>query len=78
MSELSQKLLYKKESIYRTSDSDKKEKIFDYAKGYMQFIDADENLNEASKAAGGNFSHEPSLGSYRNELNQFLCTTIAF
>ncbi|MBQ4324320.1 MAG: aminopeptidase [Clostridia bacterium] len=49
MSELSDKLLYTKESIYRTCDGDKKDKIFAYAKGYMQFLDAAKTEREAVK-----------------------------
>jgi aspartyl aminopeptidase len=51
MSELSEKLLSKKESIYRTADADKKGKIFAYAEGYKQFIDTAKTEREAVKEA---------------------------
>ncbi len=47
MSELSDKLLYKKESVYKTADDAKKKMIYDYAVGYKAFLDAAKTEREA-------------------------------
>lgn len=47
MSELSEKLLYEKKSIYRTADAKTKADIFAYAEGYKHFIDVAKTEREA-------------------------------
>ncbi len=47
MSELREKLLYKKESVFKTSDEAKKHAMFEYAEGYKAFLDAAKTEREA-------------------------------
>ena len=47
MSELSEKLMSKKESIYRTASSDQIARIFAYAEGYKHFLDVAKTEREA-------------------------------
>ncbi len=47
MSELSEKLLYKKESVFKTATKEKTETIYDYAIGYKAFLDAAKTEREA-------------------------------
>ncbi len=47
MSTISEQLLYKKESVFKTADADKKQKIYDYAVGYKAFLDAAKTEREA-------------------------------
>ncbi len=47
MSELTDKLLYKKESIYKTADEALMTEIFRYAEGYKAFLDAAKTEREA-------------------------------
>ncbi len=53
MSELSKKLLYKKENVYRTADTEKLTKIYEYAEGYKAFLDAAKTEREAVSYAIG-------------------------
>ena len=45
--ELSEKLSYTKKSVYETADENRRQEIFDYAKGYMAFLDAAKTEREA-------------------------------
>ena len=44
---LEEELAYKKKSYYEIADADEKRAIFDYAKGYMAFLDTAKTEREA-------------------------------
>ncbi len=82
MSELTEKLVYKKESVYVTADDAKKARIYDYAVGYKAFLDAAKTEREAvayavKTAEANNYKAyrfgdviKPGQGYYYNNRNK--------
>ena len=62
--QLQKELAYKKKNYYETADKAEKKAIFDYAKGYMAFLDAAKTEREAC-AAAVKLAEEKGFTEYR-------------